>query len=192
MRALIALILSSSVAIAQADSAAVSIKRAAVAAFRDHPNAARNNAVASRPLVLDPVVFPMHWNDNGVMGMSPERSVLRDSAQSLLLSAGLGGAVASSADALPCVRREGRDPPGQCKLLGVVIVSVGEPRPWGSDVSLLIKTTSPLQLADGSVTLTRYGSLYLLRMNRVDGVWRIRCLTNIPDTIGGPPPCAVP
>ena len=184
---------SSSVAFAQTDTAAISIQTAAVTAFRDHPNAARSSAVAARHLVLDPVVFPMLRNDNGLIRSSTGTPVLRDSAQSVLLAAALGATIARSVETSACVRREGgRYPSGECKLLDVVIVSVGEPHPWGSDVSLMIKTTSPLQLADGSVSLTRYGSTYLLRMNRVDGIWRTRCLTNIPDSIGGPPPCAAP
>jgi hypothetical protein len=183
--ALLALVQLSTVAAAQTDTAAASIRRAAVAAFRDHPNAARNSAVASRPLVLDPIVLRGVF-ENGIRGQTPALPVNLDSAQAVSLATALGATVANSAETIACSRQEGRDvAPNQCKLIDVVIVSVGEPRPAGSEMALMMKTTSPLRLANGSITLTRYGSTYLLRLNRVDGVWRVRCLTNIPD--GGPP-----
>ncbi len=174
--AVLTLVLSSAAATAQTDTAATSIKKAALSAFPDHPSAARSSAVRSRPLVLDPIVLPF-WYDNGIKRESPPVPVIRDSAQSLALATAMRTTVASSAEIAACSSSRGQS---DCKLLDVAIVAVGEPRPVGSEASLMMRTTAPVKLPNGSITFNRYGSTYLVRLTRVDGTWRVRCLTNIP------------
>lgn len=187
--ALLTLVLSSTAATAQTDTAAFSIKKAAVAAFRDHPGAARSSAVASRRLVLNPIVLPL-WYDNGVKREASAAPVIRDSAQSVALATAAGITVASSAETAACSSqgsRGGAAAAAACTLLDVVIVSIGEPRPVGSEALLMMRTISPVKLANGSITLSRYGSTYLVRLTRADGTWRVRCLTNLPDTSDSDP-----